>query len=138
MSESKIIVVRYNKANTLSLPYFDEDGAIQYLKFKPGRNDVDEAIFNAVKEAVLEQVNGEDKWAYYEKHVKVEKEVVIEEDGTEDYSKMNAGDFITLIESTTDIETVEGYFKYEEANKDRTTVKAAITNHLLVLNTPPD
>lgn len=136
MSESKIIVVKYNKANTLSLPYFDDKGAIQYLKFKPGRNDVEEAIFKTVKEAVLEQVNGEDKWAHYERHLRVEKDVVIEEDGSEDYSKMNAGDFITLIESTTDIATVEGYLEYEEANKDRTGVKSAIENHLLVLNTP--
>ena len=86
MSEQgNTIVVRYNKPNTLSLPYADETGN-HYLEFKPGRNDVDEAIFNAAKKAVLDQENGEDKWAYYEKSLRVEKEVEITEDGKEDYT----------------------------------------------------
>lgn len=127
-----IKTVNYQKANMLSLPYNDKMGNVMFLELMPGRNDVDGDILDAVQKHL-----SEDKWDHYMRHIDIEE--IVQEDGSEDYSDLNAKDFIPLIKGTMELDQLVMYAEYESGqDKPRKSVLDAIKDQDEKLNTPTD
>ena len=127
-----IKTVNYQKANILKLPYHSKEGAVCFLELMPGRNDVDSAILEAVQKHL-----SEDKWDHYMRHIDIEE--IVQEDGSEDYSNLNAKDFVALIKGTMDLDKLALYTEYEDGQeKSRKSVLDAIEDQVDKLNTPTD
>lgn len=130
-----IKTVNYRKANMLSLPYHNKEGAVCFLELVPGRNDVEGEILDAVEKHL-----SEDKWDHYMRHIDIEE--IVQEDGSEDYSELNAKDFIELIKGTMDVDKLCLYAEYESgrkgSEKPRKSVLDAIKDQDEKLNTPTD
>ncbi|MCK5601786.1 hypothetical protein KAR91_07960 [Candidatus Pacearchaeota archaeon] len=127
-----IKTVNYRKANMLSLPYNDKEGNVKFLELMPGRNDVGGEILDAIQKHL-----SEDKWDHYMRHIDIEE--IVQEDGSEDYSSLNARDFIELIKGTMDTDKLALYSDHEIVQtKPRKSVLDAINDQNEKLNTPTD
>jgi hypothetical protein len=90
------MIIIYDKANTLNLPYSDKDGAVNYKMFVPGRNDVESEIWDAIKEY------NEKNFDHYGRFLGPVNEEAAG-DGPINYAALNVKELSVLIENTMDI-----------------------------------
>lgn len=125
MSEEKKVVVIYNKANTLNLPYSIGEGKqrkVKYHKFVPGKQELSESIWNAICAEA-----GDDRMANHSRYMKVADVSVDEETGKLNFdSCKNAEELIEVIENIMGLEELAEAKEYEENGKKRKTVLCAI------------
>jgi hypothetical protein len=91
------MIIIYNKANTLSLPYVDEAGAVKYVKFVPGEQEVEKKVWDAILE-----YNGS-RFDHYGRFLKPLDEKAAG-DGEIDYAALSPSKLSELIENTYDVE----------------------------------
>jgi hypothetical protein len=91
------MIIIYDKANTLNLPYVDEDKGVKYFKFVPGSNEVDSKTW----EAILEY-NGS-RFDHYGRFLKPLDEEAAG-DGDIDYTALSVSKLSELIENTMDVD----------------------------------
>jgi hypothetical protein len=103
------MIIIYDKANTLNLPYADKDGAVQYKMFVPGRNEVDSETWNAIKEY------NEKRFDHYGRFLGPLNEEAAG-DGGIDYAALSVKELSELIENTMDIDKLADI---EAAEKSR-------------------
>ena len=103
------MIIIYDKANTLNLPYSDKNGAVKYKMFVPGRNEVDSKIWDAIKEY------NEKRFDHYGRFLHALNEEAAGDDGI-DYAALNVKDLSELIENTMDIDQLG---EIEAAEKSR-------------------
>ncbi len=90
------MIIIYDKANTLNLPYEAKNGTIKYRMFVPGRNEVDSEIWDAVKKY------NEKNFAHYGRFLGPLNEKAAG-DGPINYVALNVKELSELIENTMDI-----------------------------------
>ena len=90
------MIIIYDKANTLNLPFVDEVKGVKYFKFVPGRNEVDSKTW----EAIL-KYNGA-RFDHYGRFLRPLNEEAAGDDGI-DYAALNVKELSELIENTMDI-----------------------------------
>lgn len=90
------MIIIYDKANTLTLPYSNEKGNVKYVKFVPGRNDVDSEIWNAILKC------NKKRFEHYGKFLRALDEEAAGDNGI-DYAALSVKDLSELIENTYDI-----------------------------------
>ena len=90
------MIIIYDKANTLNLPYTDENKNVKYYKFVPGRNEVEQKIWDAIVKY------NEVRFEHYGKFLHPLNEEAATDDGL-DYDALSAKEVSTLIENTMDI-----------------------------------
>ena len=103
------MIIIYDKANTLTLPYSTEKGNVKYVKFVPGRNDVDSEIWNAILRC------NEKRFEHYGKFLRALDEEAAGDNGI-DYAALSTRDLSELIENTMDIDKLADI---ESAEKSR-------------------
>ncbi len=91
------MIIIYDKANTLTLPYTDEKRNVRYLKFVPGRNEVESEIWKAIVEY------NEKRFEYYERFLHALDEVAAG-DGGIDYAGLSVKDLSKLIGNTMNLD----------------------------------
>lgn len=91
------MIIIYDKANTLSLPYVDEAKAVKYVKFVPGRNEVEKNVWGAILE-----YNGS-RFDHYGRFLKPLDEEAAG-DGDIDYTALSVSKLSELIENTMDVD----------------------------------
>lgn len=104
------MVIIYDKANTLNLSYADEEGAIKFKMFVPGRNEVDSKIWEAIVET------NKKRFDHYGRFLHPLNEKAAGDDGI-DYAGLSVKDISELIENTMDIDQLGDI---EAAEKSRT------------------
>ena len=90
------MIIIYDKANTLNLPYTDESGAVQYVKFVPGKNEVESKIWAAVVKY------NETRMEHYCRFLHALDEEAAGDDGI-NYAALNVKQLSELIENTMDV-----------------------------------
>ena len=93
------MIIIYDKANTLNLPYVDEVKGVSYFKFVPGKNEVDSKTW----EAILEY-NGS-RFDHYGRFLRPLNEEAAGDNGI-DYAALNVGETSELIENTMDVDSL--------------------------------
>ena len=131
MSEksAETIVVIYDKANTLSLPYVTGEGkkrAVKYFKFVPGKNVVPSEVWDAINAEL-----GEDRMANHARYLKP-SEIEVKEDGGIDFDSIkNATEMCDLIENTMNLDELARIKVYEDnRDKPRKSVLSAIEDQI--------
>ena len=124
MSDKTIIVI-YNKANTLNLPYSVGEGkkrSVKFLKLVPGKNTVKESVWKLVCAEA-----GEERMANHSRYIKV-PEVSIDEAGKLDFdSLINGAEMIEFVENIMSLDELKEAKDYEEGRSSpRKTVLIAI------------
>lgn len=105
------MIIIYDKANTLNLPYADKDGAVNYKMFVPGRNEVDSEIWEAIVEY------NEKRFDHYGRFLHPLNEEAAGDDGI-DYAALNVKELSELIENTMDIDQL-GDIEAAEKSRDK-------------------
>ncbi|MCK5318358.1 MAG: hypothetical protein KAJ55_10600 [Anaerolineales bacterium] len=105
------MVIIYDKANTLSLPYTDESGAVKYVKFVPGKNEVAKEIWNAIVKY------NETRMEHYCRFLRPLNEEAAG-DGGIDYAKLSVKELSELIENTMDVGEL-GDIEKAETQRDK-------------------
>ena len=90
------MIIIYDKANTLNLPYTDESGAVQYIKFVPGKNEVESKVWEAIVKY------NETRMEHYCRFLHPLNEEAAGDDGI-DYAKLSVKELSELIENTMDV-----------------------------------
>lgn len=103
------MVIIYDKANTLNLPYADKDGAVQYKMFVPGRNEVDSETWEAIAKY------NEKRFDHYGRFLHPLNEEAAGDDGI-NYAALGVKDLSELIENTMDLDQLG---EIEAAEKSR-------------------
>jgi hypothetical protein len=93
------MIIIYDKANTLSLPYVDEADAVKYVKFVPGKNEVEKKVWDAILE-----YNGS-RFDHYGRFLRPLNEEAAG-DGDIDYAALNVKELSDLIENTMDVDAL--------------------------------
>lgn len=124
MSE-KVVVIN-NKAGVLALPYF-EKGKAKYQDFMPGKNVVDAEVLGAVEEA------NKENWDHYSRHLKVEADAEVAENGGINISDLTVNDAKNIIANTMSVHELNDFMAAEEADKNRAGVKGAIKAQVEIL-----
>ena len=123
------IVVIYDKANTLSLPYVTGEGkkrAVKYFKFVPGKNVVSKEVWDAINAEL-----GEDRMANHSRYLKPSEVEVTEDGGIDLDSVKNANDMCDLIENTMNLDELGKIEAYENnRDKPRKSVLSAIEDQI--------
>jgi hypothetical protein len=121
------MIIIYDKANTLSLPYLDGK-QIKYVKFVPGTNDVDSDVWENIKEY------NETRFEYYDKFLHALNEEAAG-DGELDYEALTAREVATLIVNEMDVANLEKLRELEnERDKPRVSVLKEIDKQIGKLN----
>jgi hypothetical protein len=121
------MIIIYDKVNTLTLPY-GKGKQVKYVKFVPGRNDVDSAVWEKVKEY------NETRFEYYDKFLHALNEEAAG-DGELDYEALTAREVATLIENEMDVANLEKLRDLEnERDKPRVSVLKEIDKQIGKLN----
>jgi len=121
------MIVIYDKANTLTLSYTDEDKKVQYKRFIPGTNEVEASTWEKIKEAILARPKGDEQWAYYQRFLRT----MAEDNDTLNYDDLNGGELADLIENTMEIDALAEIEAYEDGrDKPRKSVKTAIEKQI--------
>lgn len=105
------MVIIYDKANTLNLPYTEESGAVKYVKFVPGKNEVTKEIWDAVVEY------NETRMEHYCRFLRPLNEEAAG-DGGIDYAKLSVKELSELIENTMDVGEL-GDIEKAETQRDK-------------------
>ena len=103
------MIIIYDKANTLNLSYVNEEGAVQFKMFVPGRNEVDSKIWEAIVET------NKKRFDHYARFLHPLDEKAAGDDGI-DYAALNVRDLSELIENTMDLDQLG---EIEAAEKSR-------------------
>ena len=103
------MIIIYDKANTLNLSYVNEEGAVQFKMFVPGRNEVDSKIWEAIVET------NKKRFDHYGRFLRPLNEEAAGDDVI-DYADLNVKDLSELIENTMDIDQLG---EIEAAEKSR-------------------
>lgn len=103
------MIIIYDKANTLTLSYNTEKGNVKYVKFVPGRNDVDSEIWNAIVKT------NEKRFEHYGKFLYALDEEAAGDNGI-DYGALSPKKLSELIENSMDIDKLA---EIEAAEKGR-------------------
>lgn len=93
------MIIIYDKANTLSLPYVDEAKAVKYVKFVPGKNEVEKKVWDAILE-----YNGS-RFDHYGRFLRPLNEEAAG-DGEIDYTALSVKELAELIENTMDVDAL--------------------------------
>lgn len=118
------MIIIYDKANTLNLPYIDESGAVKYFKFVPGENEVAKTIWDAIKEY------NEVRMEHYERFLHALDEVAAG-DGGIDYASLSVKDLCELIENRMDIDKLAEIEAAEnKRDKPRNSILKAINKQI--------
>ena len=114
------MIVIYDKANTLTLPYIDEKKSVRYVKFVPGRNVIESAIWALVKEC------NEARFEHYDKYLHALNEEAAGDEHI-DYAALTVRELDELIDNTFEVGEL-GDIEAAEKGRDtpRTTVLKAI------------
>jgi hypothetical protein len=121
------MIIIYDKVNTLTLPY-GKGKQVKYVKLVPGRNDVDSAVWEKVKEY------NETRFEYYDKFLHALNEEAAG-DGELDYEALTAREVATLIENEMDVANLEKLRDLEnERDKPRVSVLKEIDKQIGKLN----
>ena len=91
------MIIIYDKANTLNLPYVHESGAVKYYKFVPGKNEVEKKVWDAIVE-----YNGT-RFDHYGRFLRPLNEEAAG-DGDIDYAALKPKELSELIENTFNID----------------------------------
>ena len=118
------MIIIYDKANTLNLPYTAESGAVKYYKFVPGENDVEKVIWDAIKEY------NEKRMEHYERFLHALNEEAAG-DGSIDYAALSVKDLCELIENRMDIDKLAEIEAAEnKRDKPRQSILKAINKQI--------
>ena len=104
------MIIIYDKANTLTLHYSDENKKVQKLKFVPGKNEIEKAIWDAISDYNSKNME------HYERYLHPLNEEAAG-DGDLDYDALNAREVGELIENTMDVDELEGFRRSENARE---------------------
>ena len=113
------MIIIYDKANTLNLPYADKNGAVQYKMFVPGRNEIGSEMWKAIVEY------NEERFDHYGRFLHALDEVAAG-DGGIDYGALSVKDLSELIENTMDIDQlgdIEAAEKSREKGERKSVLK---------------
>jgi hypothetical protein len=113
------MIIIYDKANTLSLPYVDEKKGVKYFKFVPGRNEVEKNVWDAIL-----KYNGS-RFDHYGRFLRPLNEEAAG-DGDINYAALNVKELSELIENTMDIDqlgAIEAAEKSREKGERKTVLK---------------
>lgn len=122
----KMVVVIYNKANTLNLPYRIGEGktsSVKFHKFLPGKNEVPQSIWESIKAEA-----GEERMDNHSRYMRAIEATVDEETGKLDFESLKtAAEMIELVENIMSLEELEQVAEFENARpQPRKTVLSAI------------
>jgi hypothetical protein len=125
--ESKTMIVIYDKANTCSLPYIEGEGktsGVRFYKFKPGNNNIEPKVWDAIKEEIL-KTGGEEKLEHYMRNIKLKAMEGTRRGGVTDLS---TEEFLKVIENTMTVPELENYKELEKGktkgNQNKEVLKA--------------
>lgn len=123
------MIIIYDKANTLTLHYVDENKKVQKLKFVPGKQDVESKIWDAISEYNAKNME------HYERYLHPLNEAAAGDDGL-DYDALNSREVGELVENTMVVAELEGFRVSEKAREKgpRATVIKAIDKQIKDLN----
>ncbi len=118
------MIIIYDKANTLNLPYVDEVKGVSYYKFVPGENDVEKVIWDAIKEY------NKTRMEHYERFLLALDEKAAG-DGGIDYAALSVKDLCELIENRMDIDKLAEIESAEnKRDKPRQSILKAINKQI--------
>ena len=123
------MIIIYDKANTLTLHYVNEDGKVQKLKFVPGKNEIESKIWDAISEYNAKNME------HYERYLHPLNEEAAG-DGDLDYHALNAREVNELIENTMEVSELEGFRASEKAREkgQRASVLKSIDKQIRAIN----
>ena len=109
-AEAEIVVI-YDKANRLTLPYKNPEGkgGLTMCILNPGKNHVGVGVWKAIKE-----MQGEENWAHLSRHFQI-KEIEGSERGS--VSDLETSAFLDIIENTFTLPELENYDILERNKK---------------------
>lgn len=132
------MIVTYGKANILTLSYIEGEGearAVHLVKFVPGENQIKKDIWEKVKESILSRPNGEAQLEYYLASLNPLEEAGDNEDGSINYSDLNAKNLVGLVEETMSLDRLDAVEEFENGtDTPRKTVLAAIEKQRIAIN----
>lgn len=121
------MIIIYDKANTLTLPY-DDNGRVRYIKFVPGKNEVASEVWESVKEYNTVRME------HYARYLKPLNEQAAGDDGIK-YDELSAAEVQELIENTMEISELEEIRSNEnKRDKPRKSVLNAIDKQVKAIN----
>lgn len=118
------MIIIYDKANTLTLPYANDKGKIEYQRFVPGKNEVSSEVWEAINNSNASRME------HYCRYLKPLNEQAAGDDGIK-YNELSVAKIQELIENTMDIPDLEEIIdKENHRDKPRKSVIKSVNERI--------